>query len=63
MAAIWEQVSEFVGGIFGVFQSIITSATGSVIGLWMIIVPLFGLAVTYVTRLVHAGSGKKKKGK
>ena len=63
MAAIWEQVSEFVSGIFGVFQSIITSATGSVIGLWLIIVPLFGLAVTYVTRLVHAGSGKKKKGK
>ena len=63
MAAIWEQVSEFVGGIFGVFQSIITSSTGSVIGLWMIVVPLFGLAVSYVTRLVHAGSGKKKKGK
>lgn len=63
MAEIWQMLSDFITSMFTAFGSIIQSATGSIIGVWLIVVPLFGLAITYVGRLVHAGSGKKKKGK
>ena len=55
MAEVWSSLGEFITGIFGAFSSIINNANGTVIGLWLITVPICGLVVTYVTRLVHAG--------
>lgn len=63
MAEIWTSVGEFITGIFGAFSSVISNANGNVIGLWLIIVPIFGLVVSYVTRLVHAGTGRRRRGK
>ena len=63
MAEIWTSVGEFITGIFGAFSSVINNSTGSVIGLWLITVPIFGLVVSYVGRLVHAGTGKRRRGK
>ena len=63
MAEIWTSVGEFITGIFGSFGSIINNANGTVIGMWLITVPIFGLVVSYVTRLVHAGTGRRRRGK
>lgn len=61
MEGIFTQLGEFITSMFTALTSVITQASGNVIGIWLIIVPIFGLVMAWASRLLNSGIGKKRR--